>query len=60
MNHPFHLHVHPFQVISRNGKSEPYHAWRDTVSIAGYETVRIRIHFKDFVGKTVYHCHSGD
>ncbi len=57
MNHPFHLHVHPFQVISRNGKSEPYHAWRDTVSISGYETVRIRIHFKDFVGKTVYHCH---
>ncbi|PSB06132.1 copper oxidase [Pleurocapsa sp. CCALA 161] len=57
MAHPFHLHVNPFQVISRNGKPEPYRAWKDTVLVKGNETVRIRIPFRDFAGKAVYHCH---
>lgn len=57
MDHPFHMHVNHFQVISRNGKPEPYQAWKDTVIVKGGETVRIRIPFRDFVGKTVYHCH---
>jgi FtsP/CotA-like multicopper oxidase with cupredoxin domain len=57
MEHPFHLHVNPFQVISRNAKAEPYRAWKDTVLVRAQETVRIRIPFRDFVGKTVYHCH---
>lgn len=57
MDHPFHIHTNPFQVISRNGKSEPYPAWTDTVLVPRGETVRIRIPFRDFAGKTVYHCH---
>ncbi|MDJ0600645.1 MAG: multicopper oxidase family protein [Crocosphaera sp.] len=57
MDHPFHLHVNSFQVISRNGKNEPYLAWRDTVLVRRGETVKIRIPFKDYKGKTVYHCH---
>jgi FtsP/CotA-like multicopper oxidase with cupredoxin domain len=57
MDHPFHLHVNHFQVISRNGKPEPYRAWRDTVLVRKGETVRIRIPFRDYTGKTVYHCH---
>lgn len=57
MDHPFHMHVNHFQVISRNGQPEAYPAWKDTVIVRGGETVRIRIPFKDFVGKTVYHCH---
>ncbi|HEY9601020.1 MAG TPA: multicopper oxidase family protein, partial [Allocoleopsis sp.] len=57
MDHPFHLHIHPFQVISRNGQPEPYRIWQDTVLVRGGETVRIRIAFRDFPGKTVYHCH---
>lgn len=57
MDHPFHLHINPFQVISRNGQPEPYQAWKDTVLVRGGETVRIRIPFRDFAGKTVYHCH---
>lgn len=57
MDHPFHLHVNPFQVISRNGQPEPYRAWKDTVLVKGGETVRIRIPFRTFAGKTVYHCH---
>jgi FtsP/CotA-like multicopper oxidase with cupredoxin domain len=57
MEHPFHLHINPFQVIDRNGKPEPYRSWKDTLRVGGKETVRIRIPFRDFVGKTVYHCH---
>jgi FtsP/CotA-like multicopper oxidase with cupredoxin domain len=57
MDHPFHLHINPFQVISRDGKPELYRAWKDTVLVKSNETVRIRIPFRDFAGKTVYHCH---
>ncbi|MGK7896956.1 MAG: multicopper oxidase family protein [Xenococcus sp. (in: cyanobacteria)] len=57
MDHPFHIHVNHFQVISRNGQPESLPAWRDTVLIPRGETVRIRIRFSDFTGKTVYHCH---
>lgn len=56
-DHPFHLHTNHFQVISRNGRSEPFTAWKDTVLIPVGETVRIRIPFRDFTGKSVYHCH---
>jgi FtsP/CotA-like multicopper oxidase with cupredoxin domain len=57
MDHPFHIHGNAFQVISRNGQPESLLAWRDTVLVPREETVRIRIPFRDFVGKTVYHCH---
>jgi FtsP/CotA-like multicopper oxidase with cupredoxin domain len=57
MDHPFHIHVNSFQVISRNGQPESLPAWRDTVLVKRGETVRIRIRFRDFAGKTVYHCH---
>jgi FtsP/CotA-like multicopper oxidase with cupredoxin domain len=57
MDHPFHIHVNSFQVMSRNGQKEPFAAWRDTVLVRRGETVRIRIPFRDFAGKTVYHCH---
>ena len=57
MDHPFHIHGNAFQVISRNGQPESLLAWRDTVLVKRGETVRIRIPFSDFAGKTVYHCH---
>ncbi|PZO53780.1 MAG: hypothetical protein DCF15_12500 [Phormidesmis priestleyi] len=57
MDHLFHLHAAPFQVISRNGQPEPYLAWKDTVLVRGGETLRLRAAFKDFPGKSVYHCH---
>ncbi len=57
MDHPFHLHTNRFQVVSRNGEAVENRTWKDTVLVARGETVRIRIPFRDFVGKTVYHCH---
>jgi FtsP/CotA-like multicopper oxidase with cupredoxin domain len=57
MDHPFHVHGNAFQIISRNGKPEPYLAWKDVALVKPGETVIIRMAFRDFVGKTVYHCH---
>ena len=57
MDHPFHVHGNAFQVISRDGQPESLAAWRDTVLVKRGETVRIRMPFNDFAGKTVYHCH---
>ncbi|MBD2256186.1 multicopper oxidase family protein [Pseudanabaena sp. FACHB-2040] len=57
LDHPFHLHTNSFQVISRDRKPEPYRAWRDVVNVRAYEVVQIRVPFRDFAGKTVFHCH---
>ncbi len=57
MDHPFHVHTNAFQVLSRDGKPEPYHAWKDVVLVRPGETVLIRMPLRDFAGKTVYHCH---
>lgn len=57
MDHPFHLHVWPMQVIDDNGSTPAEPTWQDVVNVPadGYVTVRIR--FDDFTGRTVYHCH---
>jgi FtsP/CotA-like multicopper oxidase with cupredoxin domain len=60
MTHPFHLHVNAFQVIARNGQPISDRAWKDVVPVAPGETVRIRIPFRNYAGKTVYHCHIFD
>ena len=56
MDHPFHIHAWNFQIVDRgDGKALP--GWRDTVNVPTGMSVRIRIDFADFKGKTVYHCH---
>ncbi|MGB3401218.1 MAG: multicopper oxidase family protein [Microcoleaceae cyanobacterium] len=57
MDHPFHVHANAFQILSRNAQPEPYRAWKDVVLVKPGETVIIRMAFRDFAGKTVYHCH---
>jgi FtsP/CotA-like multicopper oxidase with cupredoxin domain len=60
MDHPFHLHVNPFQVISRAGQAESQRRWKDTVLVKAGEEVRLRVTFRDFPGRAVYHCHNLD
>jgi FtsP/CotA-like multicopper oxidase with cupredoxin domain len=56
-DHPFHIHTNAFQVVSENERSPRFRAWRDVVNVPMGESVRIRIPFRDFSGRTVYHCH---
>ena len=56
MDHPFHLHVWPFQVLE-GGDGTPDRAWKDTVNVPAGREVRLRVRFADIAGRTVYHCH---
>jgi suppressor of ftsI len=55
--HPFHLHVNDFQVVSVNG--QPYNAasLQDIVVLPANGEVVIRAPFMDYPGKFVFHCH---
>ncbi len=57
MDHPFHLHGFHFQVLDRDGVAEPYRSWKDVVDVPKHSSVRIVVHFDDFAGKWMYHCH---
>ena len=59
-HHPVHLHLNPFQVISRNGAAPgPYDAgWKDTVDVQPAEAVEVAVRFTDYVGRYMLHCHN--
>lgn len=57
LDHPLHLHVWPMQIIEQGGRPVDSLLWQDVVNIPARSTVRVRIAFDDFSGKTVYHCH---
>lgn len=54
--HPFHIHVQDFQVMSVNGEPLPVNR-NDTYSVPPNGEIVVRIPFRDFTGKSVYHCH---
>jgi FtsP/CotA-like multicopper oxidase with cupredoxin domain len=56
MDHPFHLHVWPMQLIEENGRAVPEPVWRDVVRVPARGQVTVRVAF-DIGGRTVYHCH---
>ena len=35
----------------------PPPGWKDTVNVPAGQSVRLRIPFRDIVGRAVYHCH---
>lgn len=57
MNHPFHLHVWPMQILSINGEEVSEPKWQDVISVPYLGRVRVRVAFENFGGKTMYHCH---
>lgn len=54
--HPIHLHGHSFRVVTRNGKSTQYRAWRDTVLMPPRERAEIAF-VADNPGDWMFHCH---
>ncbi|WP_104172934.1 multicopper oxidase family protein [Arthrobacter sp. Y81] len=57
MDHPFHLHVWPMQIIEENGQSKTTAVWRDVVNVPANGRVKVRVAFNDFRGRSAYHCH---
>jgi len=61
VSHPFHIHVNPFEVISRidvNGKElVDFPHWKDTQILNQGEKVTFRTRYEDFPGSFVQHCH---
>jgi len=55
--HPFHIHVNDFRVLSVNGVPYAAAGEQDTVILPPEGEVVIRIAFLDFTGKFVFHCH---
>ncbi|QWZ09360.1 multicopper oxidase family protein [Nocardioides panacis] len=55
--HPFHIHVNDFEVMSVNGTPYQARSEQDVVALPSRGVVRIRMHFTRFVGATVFHCH---
>ena len=64
MDHPFHQHVNPAQVLSISGGDSTYKtlmtttpAWKDTVIVPAMGSVRLLVPIRDFAGSTMFHCH---
>jgi FtsP/CotA-like multicopper oxidase with cupredoxin domain len=55
--HPFHIHVNSFEVVSIGGVAQPPGLIQDTIWVPTGKPVVVRMRFKEFVGKSVYHCH---
>jgi FtsP/CotA-like multicopper oxidase with cupredoxin domain len=57
MDHPFHLHVWPMQIIEENGHGMDIAVWQDVVNVPANGRVKIRVAVTDFRGRSIYHCH---
>jgi FtsP/CotA-like multicopper oxidase with cupredoxin domain len=58
-NHPLHLHLVHFQVLSHSGRPGPYDAgWKDTIDLGPGQTANILVRFAGYRGRYVFHCHN--
>jgi FtsP/CotA-like multicopper oxidase with cupredoxin domain len=58
--HPVHIHLEEGRILSRNGKPPPPHeiGRKDVYVLMPDEEVKVLLHFRDFQGKYVMHCHN--
>ena len=61
VEHPFHIHLAPFQVLTSGGGGDPgpYNSgWKDTVNLNNGGDAELLIRFDGYRGKYVFHCHN--
>ncbi len=60
LHHPVHVHLDPFQVLTRGGgKPSLYDAgWKDTIDVRPAEYVEVAVRFTDYRGPYLLHCHN--
>ena len=52
-NHPFHIHVNPFQLKTPDGTI----LWKDTLMVRAGETFKLRTRYSRYIGQFMLHCH---
>ncbi|MBI4537873.1 MAG: multicopper oxidase domain-containing protein [candidate division NC10 bacterium] len=64
MDHPFHQHVNPCQVLSVSGGAansaglySGIPAWKDTVLVPKWGSLTILVPVMDYTGMAMFHCH---
>ncbi len=57
MDHPFHLHVWPMQVVEEDGSVVAEPTWRDVINVSAGGAIRVLVDFAHHPGRSVYHCH---
>ena len=70
VNHPFHIHVNPFEVLPDENNQLEHPVWKDTWLVHGpvsgyaeseqelYDLVtRVRTRYRRYIGAYVLHCH---
>ncbi|HVV45629.1 MAG TPA: multicopper oxidase family protein [Bryobacteraceae bacterium] len=58
-NHPLHLHLVHFQVLSHGGPPGRWDAgWKDTIDMEPGQATSIAMRFSGYRGKYVFHCHN--
>ncbi|HEX6575960.1 MAG TPA: multicopper oxidase family protein [Gemmatimonadaceae bacterium] len=57
-DHPFHVHVNPFQVTKVNGLAVPFSGYQDVAIVPRFGSITVRTRFTDFTGGPILmHCH---
>jgi spore coat protein A len=59
-DHPVHIHLAHFQVLTRGGnRPGPYDAgWKETIYVESSQPVEIIARFTGYRGRYVFHCHN--
>jgi FtsP/CotA-like multicopper oxidase with cupredoxin domain len=68
VNHPFHIHVNPFQIVSITDKAtgkpttDPQYqnmvgTWKDTLFVTTGVNIETRTRYERYIGEYVLHCH---
>lgn len=55
--HPFHIHVNSFELICVDGEEQPPGTIMDTIWVEPDTEVVLRTRFRQWTGKSVFHCH---
>ncbi len=60
LHHPVHVHLDPFQVLTRGGHppGPSDGGWKDTVDLRPAEVLDVAVRFTDHRGRYLIHCHN--
>ncbi|MQA16234.1 MAG: multicopper oxidase domain-containing protein [Pseudonocardiaceae bacterium] len=60
LHHPVHVHLDPFQIVSRGGTGpdDSDAGWKDTIDLRPAEVAEVAVRFTRHRGRFMMHCHN--